>query len=158
MSILAQIKADQLNARKEKRTTIAALLTTLIGEAAVIGKNAGNRESTDQEVMAVIKKFVKNIDEMLPLLQGTIAPGNESVLAYDKALLERNYLMTYLPTQLTDVQLTVIITDLIKSGHVGSNVGAIMKVLKSTYDGQYDGKTASNVIKDVIAQLAAIDV
>jgi hypothetical protein len=58
---MEQIKAKQIAARKSGSAD-AGLLTTLLGEAAMVGKNAG-RETTDQEVVAVVKKFVKNIDE-----------------------------------------------------------------------------------------------
>ena len=57
--LLAEIKAKQINARKARLST-ATLLTTLIGEAEMVGKNQG-REVTDSEVLAMIKKFIKNI-------------------------------------------------------------------------------------------------
>ena len=59
--LLNKIKADQLAARKAKDGLATALLTTLIGDAEMVGKNAG-RLVTDEEVVAVIKKFIKNID------------------------------------------------------------------------------------------------
>ena len=68
MTILESVKKAQLQARKEKRAVDASTLTTLIGEAEMIGKNDGNRASTDAEVVTVIKKFVKNIDETLTIL------------------------------------------------------------------------------------------
>jgi len=61
MTLMEQIKTAQVTARKTGAQE-ASLLTTLLGEAAMVGKNA-NRETTDQEVVAVVKKFVKNIDE-----------------------------------------------------------------------------------------------
>jgi hypothetical protein len=61
MSLIQTIKADQVQARKA-RSASASILTTLIGEAEMIGKNAGDRESTDEEVIAIIKKFIKNLD------------------------------------------------------------------------------------------------
>jgi len=52
MSKLQDIKTAQLNARKNKVASVASLLTTVIGEAEMVGKNA-NREVTEAEVIKV---------------------------------------------------------------------------------------------------------
>ena len=57
MSKLQEIKAAQLTARKERNTFKASLLTTLIGEAEMVGKSAGNRPSTDEEVLQVLNMY-----------------------------------------------------------------------------------------------------
>ena len=67
MSLIIEIKSAQLAARKARDSFTASSLTTLIGEAEMVGKNAG-REVTDAEVVAVLKKFVKNIDETTTVL------------------------------------------------------------------------------------------
>ena len=59
MSLLAQLKKDSLLARKAADGVRATLLSTLIAEAEMVGKNAGNRESTDDEVQQTIRKFLK---------------------------------------------------------------------------------------------------
>ena len=53
--LINQIKSDALIARKARKIDTATLLTTLYSEASMIGKNLGNRESTDQEVLQVIE-------------------------------------------------------------------------------------------------------
>lgn len=67
MTLIQQIKDKQIAARKSG-DSLASLYTTLLGEASIIGKNAGNRETTDVEVVAVVKKFIKNIDETVQAL------------------------------------------------------------------------------------------
>ena len=49
--LINQIKSDALEARKARQTNTATLLTTLYSEASMVGKNDGNRESTDAEVL-----------------------------------------------------------------------------------------------------------
>jgi uncharacterized protein len=56
MSMMDKLRADLLTARKE-RSDMTGLLTALVGEAAMIGKNNGNRETTDEEVLRIVKKF-----------------------------------------------------------------------------------------------------
>jgi uncharacterized protein YqeY len=147
MSLLIRIKADQLQARKGKMTMVAALLTTLIGEAEAIGKNAGNRATTDDEVLALIAKFIKNLDETIRLLPDT----DERKLS---AICERTCLMQYQPRQLTEAELK----DHVRAIHAGllgmqakASMGDIIGVLKSRFGGQYDGKLASAIVKAELA-------
>lgn len=144
MSLLQTIKADQLAARKNRESIKASLLTTLLGEAQSIGKNDGNRESTDAEVIAVIKKFVKNIGEVVKV---TSSDSD----AHQTALTEKNILESYLPSQLTGDALTRIICDIAEQiGPSKSNMGKIMSKLKSEFDGQYDGAEASAIVRSIL--------
>jgi uncharacterized protein YqeY len=144
MSLLQTIKAAQLQARKARDTIASNVLTTLIGEAEAIGKNAGNRETTDAEVVAIAKKFIKNMDETIALIKHPQALAD---LQRERSIVER-----YLPKQLTGVELIGILESLINelNAHTLREMGKIMKVLKERYDGQYDGATASALIKGML--------
>ena len=137
MSLIEKIKQDQVAARVRRDSITANLLTTLIGEAEMVGKNAGNRASTDAEVVAVIKKFVKNAEETLAALKK--ANQYNEVIAVEIGILGR-----YLPQQLGEYELKAIA--------VGrANMPDFMKYLKENYAGQYDGKLASTVAREVYA-------
>lgn len=142
MSIIDNIKKDQLSARKSKNTVESTLLTTLLAESVIVGKNQG-RETTDQETVAVIKKFVKNINEYISAVKGN---DNETL---NKLKTELDILSRYLPPQLTEDEMSVIVSNLI-SDDPTLNVGSIMKVMKERYDGRYDGKTLSSVAKALL--------
>lgn len=137
MSLLQKLKNDQLSLRKLKNSKDALILTTLIGEASIIGKNNGNRESTDSEVITVIKKFIKNIEETLK-----IVPDHE------KSLYEKDILTKYLPEQLTNIELEDIVLKLKTENNF--KMGDIMKYLKENFEGRYDGKNASQLIKKIL--------
>ena len=139
MTLIDTIKADQLQARKLRESLKATLLTTLIGEAEVIGKNDGNREVTDAEVVAVIKKFIKGIDETLRYL-GDNAPSQSQVVQSEKDMLE-----VYLPKQMTYEEILGAIHPVL----FGTK-GQIMSHLKKNYEGQYDGKLAAKVIDELV--------
>jgi uncharacterized protein YqeY len=134
MTLMEQIKVRQVAERKAGNSAQASLLTTLLGEAAMVGKNS-NRETTDQEVVAVIKKFIKNIDETISALQAR----NQSFFQF---LVEREVLEQFLPQQLTESALI----DVAKSQ---PNMPAFMKHLKENFAGKYDGKLASTVAKQI---------
>lgn len=144
-TILEKIKADQLQARKDKDKLKASLLTTLIGEAAMVGKNKGNRDSTDVEVVAVIKKFINNANETITIL----TPEKQNLAAYATTLAEIRILNEYLPQQLTADGLTEVINYIITEINASTikDMGKVMKILKERYDGQYDGALASSLIK-----------
>lgn len=139
MTLIEQIKQDQLAARKEHKALATSLLTTLIGEATAIGKNNGNRDVTDAEVVALVKKFTKGMDDTLGYLKDSNPEGSATVLA------EKEILSAYLPKQLTEAELVVVVAASME--RVENTTGSLMKYLKDYYPGQYDGKMASTIIK-----------
>jgi uncharacterized protein YqeY len=89
----------------------------------------------DAKVVAVIKSMIKKAEDTNSLTEDEI-----------------KLLVKYLPTQLTDPELIVRISDEIKKqGYAGpKDMGKVMGFLKSNYDGQYDGKKASLIIKNIL--------
>lgn len=146
MSLIQEVKSKNLEARKAKYTSVVNVLTPLIGEAEMVGKNAG-REVTDQEVVTMIKKFIKNLDETIKVI------GDSDPRALT-ALGEKQTLEFFLPKQLSEQDLK----DHIRAIHAGlvahegkADMGGIMRMLKTRFDGLYDGKLASQLIKAELA-------
>ena len=144
MSLLHKIKDDSLAARKDRDVIKSALLTTLYSEAAMVGKNNGNHETTDAEVIAVVKKFIKGNDEVI---QNVTDQARHEIALQEKALL-----LAYLPKQLSDDELRVIVGALVETLTDRSikQTGKIMAELKAKYSGQYDGAAASKIIKEFL--------
>lgn len=139
MSLIDKIRADQLQARKNRESEKSLILTTLIGEAGMIGKNAGNRESTDEEVTGVIRKFLKGNSENKRIATDCKDSVWLSVLEAERELLE-----SYLPKQLTADEIREKLQGIELSKPV------MMKHLKDNYAGLYDGRTASQIVDDLI--------
>lgn len=156
MSLLARIKATQLQARKDRNSVASSLLSTLLGEAIAVGKNAGNREPTDIEIVVVVKKFIENSYEMLNIVQ-TQTHANEQRRMEDmgKVGTEIGILKSFLPTQLTDDELSAVIDTVIASVQAVSikDMGKVMKGLKEGREGTYDGALAGVLVK---AKLTAV--
>lgn len=136
MTLLQKIKADQLQARKDKREDMTSTLTTLIAQIEIQAKNE-NRLPADTDCILIIKRFLKTIEENL-----SYSLANEDKV---KALKEKETLLQYMPKQLTRDELVFEIKN-----QQGKTKGEIMKHLKSSYDGQYDGKSASVLIDELI--------
>jgi uncharacterized protein YqeY len=139
MALMDKLQADQLVARKSRAAVATALLTALIGEAAMVGKNAGNRSSTDDEVLATIRKFLKNAEET----RARLGEAGKDTATINE---EIQILSGYLPQQMTDDQLSAAIAAIIQDTGA-SNMGAVMKALKERHAGLYDGRRANELIK-----------
>lgn len=155
MSLLEKIKADQLQARKIKHEAMASVLTTLIGEAVSIGKNGGNRETSDAEVVALIKKFIKNIRETQDAMDKNIVADTEATYpTYTSRKImmldELRVLTAYLPQAATSEQITARIIE-VKATMEHPSMGAIMKELKAWSSAEkmdIDGALAGKLIKE----------
>ena len=143
--LINQIESDSLIARKARQTDTATLLTTLYSEASMVGKNAGNRESTDVEVLQVIEKFVKNANE----IQTILLKNNKNT---SNVISEINVLSKYLPKKMSYEELGHVIRGIIKGLTSTEDkspklMGEIMGMLKILHGGTYDGKMASEIVK-----------
>lgn len=136
MGIQEQISKDLTIARKEK-LLIKEDLSFLLGEVMAPGKNKGNRDSTDGEVVQVLRDLLKN--EYL----------KES---------ERELYNSYLPAQLEDFDLLFRIKEECQNYSAingiipkeNKSLGIINKIFKNKYDGQYDPKKLSEFSKQVL--------
>jgi len=141
MLLIKRIRQDQIAARKDRNAAAATTLTTLLGEASIVGKNDGNRESTDAEVQAVITKFIKNNKEMI-------------ALGVKEAVDENELLSNYIPEQMSTSELEHFIADIIGAYSLTSpkDMGIIMKELKQNKAGLFDGKAASIIAKEQLSR------
>lgn len=146
--IVNQLKQDQLSARKRRDSLSTKLLTTLYSDVVMVGKNDGGRETTDIEVISILKKYIKNAEEVM----SNLSPSDER-FAY--ASFEIELLNTYLPNQLSVEDLNVVIAQIIEAREFTSmkDMGQTMQALKAMYDGTYDGATAVDIVRQQLGKL-----
>lgn len=149
MSLIQKIKADQLAARKQHDSRKSTLLTTLIGEVEIVGKNNGNRETNDLETVTVIKKFIKANNDNIALVKDR--PESKMFI---NAVYDNQILSEYLPKQLSSSAIeSFVLEDIKDKQEVSMNMmGLIMKKLNNKYPGQVDGKTASTIVRQILQQ------
>lgn len=146
MKLIEKIKMEQLQARKENQTIKKSLLTTLYSEALNVGKTQGNRDSTNDEVISIVKKFIKNTEQNIE-----IYIKNEKEEAKNIAIQELNILKSYLPQapSMDDVMIKVEeLMDMNNWKKEPSVIGKIMKELKTIYGSSLDGGAISKKLKD----------
>jgi uncharacterized protein YqeY len=144
--LIKQIYDDMIAARKGTDAVAKGLMVTLYSEAAMVGKNKRNGDTTDEEAIGMVKKFAANTEETIRLLAER---GQDA--GVQKRELE--ILQAYLPKQLTQAELVKAIADIVavqpeKSPKV---MGKVMAELKARYGATYDGKLASELVKTALA-------
>ena len=141
MSTLSQIKSDLDIARRERNSELLTLLVTLYSESSMVGKTKRNGESTDEEVLSVIRKFKVGVEEIIKI------KGNTPELDFEISLYNQ-----YLPQLLSEAELSVIISDIVNElpDKSPKQMGSVMKTLKDKYLGRYDGNLASQLVKKIL--------
>ena len=149
MALLNDIRASLLTARKAKQSAIASSLSTLVGEAEMIGKNDGNRPVTDSEVMAITKKFIKNVEESHKIAS---AHGNSE--AAERLLAERDLYASFLPSQLTGESLLNVIAALCHEVNASSvkDMGKVMKIVMPKVAGRAPNDMISSAVKELLVK------
>lgn len=132
--IINDIRKDMFNAKKDKDTLKANLLSTLFAEMFNLTKSG--KPYIEEDFTKIIKKFVKNIDETTAL---DIPPEKKDGLFKEKEILE-----TYLPKQLSREETEKIITEMLGSG---KQMKDIMQYFKENHAGMYDGRTVNEIVK-----------
>jgi uncharacterized protein YqeY len=119
-------------AAKENNKVKRSILTTLLGECENLAKRNGD-EINDDLVIKLSKKFINSNNESI------------AVKADDKLVKENAILEEFLPKQLSEEQIRVIISD---SGQ--TTMGGIMGHLNRNHKGEFDGKTANKIAREYL--------
>lgn len=149
MSLITKIKTDLVEARKARTDKDRiALLTTLSSEIAIVGKNDGNRETRDDEALAVIRKFVKNADQTVTNLES--AGRDTGTVTNELAILK-----AYLPTAPSEDEIEAATREIVagaegNSGKPAALRGLVMKELKTRFGDRFDGAAAAPVVGRVL--------
>lgn len=138
--MIDQIKADMLTARKAKKSKLVSSMALLISEIERIGKNDGNRATTKDEAIAVIKKMVLRGQELHNYLD--VGPMRDATEA------ELEMLNGYLPTMVTEDDVKAFISDKIDDG--ATHIGQLMGALKKEYGQTVDMKAAGGIAKQML--------
>ena len=101
MTIVDELKTKSLKLRKE-RNPIAASITFAISEIEKVGKNNGNRTTTEDEAIKTVQKLITTIEENLKL---DIDDGRKIALNYEK-----NILQSVLPQMVSEEDIKIALT------------------------------------------------
>ena len=142
MSVIEKLKVESINLRKT-RSPIAPSILFALSEIEKVGKNNGNRATTEAEAIKVIQKLIATIDENLKL---AIDDGRRIALNF-----ERNILVGVLPQMASDEEVTDFLRELFtgKRGDQIPKKGEVMKALRERFGALIDMKRAGQIATDV---------
>lgn len=147
MTLKVRVMEDLKEAMKRKDTITVSTLRLLLSE--IKNKEIDKKgELTDDEVLAIIQKAVKQREEALEHYK---TANREDLI--DKETKELEVLKSYLPKPLTEEELEVIIDEAIRSvGAVGpKDIGSVMKVLMPKVRGRIDGKVVNEKVREKLS-------
>lgn len=145
---LKEILADDLKSAMKDKDTVRKNTVQMV-RAAVLQIEKDKKITLDDEgVLEVIAKQLKQRKDSLPDYEKS---GREDLIAELKA--EMEVLMKYLPEQLTEEELKVIVADAIKSTGASSmkDMGKIMSAVMPQTKGRADGKMINEIAKAMLS-------
>jgi uncharacterized protein YqeY len=145
-----QISKDYITAMKARDTIKSSTLSFLRAQMknVVIEKRVDKLE--DQDVIAVIKKQVKQRQDSIAQYQ---QGGRQDLV--DKEAAELAVLKGYLPQEISPEEIERLVVEAIKDAGAASmkDMGKVMKVMTEKVKGQADNKLVSELVKKALSQL-----
>jgi uncharacterized protein YqeY len=141
--LLEQIDTDLKTAMKEKNETALSALRNLRSAIKNVEIDKGQPLS-DEDVVAVVAKKVKQHKDSIE----SFTTGGRPELAANEVA-QMQILQKYLPAQMSEEELTMIIKEVIASSNAtASDFGKVMKEVVVKVKGQADGSAISKIVKD----------
>jgi uncharacterized protein YqeY len=141
MTLKEKVNADYMKAFKEKNTVKKNLLSVVKSEITTIEKNTSVENLSDADVIKILNKTAKSLNETIKALSPIDGKGEDLV----QACAELAIVQCYLPTLMSKEEVTTKVNELVTSGI--TQIGAIMKEFSTL---PVDKKMVSEVLKEVI--------
>lgn len=166
MTLMQILRADALQARKtavqggDDRAKIASsLLVTLVSESSRAGKDNGGRESTDAEVLKVIKRFLDGATDTIGILEKdpATASNEERSLQLVRARVEKDILTEYIdkyqPKMAPEADVVAEVNRVVAglAEKTPKQIGVVMGALKAKFGATLDGALAQKLVKAALA-------
>lgn len=149
MNILQQIKDASLEARKARETQKARFLSTLLSYCSMPGKNS-LRESTDIEVITILKKFKANANVIIEAAMSRNSANAQTII--DDAKLEIQIIDSFMPKTMDESDLRLFIGKLVYELKLdivtAKHIGVIMSLIKQRSTELVSGEMATKIIKE----------
>lgn len=143
MTVIEKLKAESLRLRKE-RSPIASSITFALSEIDKVGKNSGNRETTEDEAIRVVQKLIATIDENLKVATDD---GRKISFNYEKKILQSVLPQMASEEEVTDL-IKVCMTSYTKMG-ITPKKGDVMKAVRNTFGAKVDMKRAGEIVTEL---------
>ena len=140
MLLKENINADFMGAYKSKNMDKKNFLGVLKG--AIQTQEGKQIDSTDENVLKIIKSFLKGIDETI---EGKLKIGEDVT----QQLLEKSYLEAYLPTLMSEYKIRSLVKEILNRVGSNRNQGALIGLFNKEQRGAaFDNKMVAKIISE----------
>ena len=141
MTLKEKVNADYMKAFKEKNTVKKNLLSVVKSEITTIEKNISVENLSDADVIKILNKTAKSLNETIKALSPIDGKGEDLV----QACVELAIIQCYLPTLMSKEEVDAKVNELVTSGI--TQIGSIMKEFSTL---PADKKMVSESIKEIV--------
>lgn len=137
MSIVTKLKSESLRLRKEKNP-LASSIQFALSEIEKIGKNNGNRITTEDEAIKAIQKIVATLENNMQIAD---------VVTASRIQEEINILSSVLPRMVSDEEVrSYLLASFVETP---VNKGVAMKALRTKFGALIDMKSAGEIVTEL---------
>jgi uncharacterized protein YqeY len=149
MSLKKQIEEklnEALKAKDKSTYPTLRLVVSAIKDAEIAARTKGQKEMSDSEIIAILKKMVKQRNESCEVYKKA---GRSELL--ENEIKEIEVIHSFLPKQISEEETKKICQEAIKSTGASSmkDMGKVMGVLKSKHADTLDFSKVSSIIKEL---------
>ena len=139
---------EAMKAKDERKLSTLRMVNSTIKNADIEARGQGKPALTDDDVLGVLQKMIKQRHESAELYE---KGGRADLVAQEReeiAIIEK-----YLPKQLTDQEIHDTILALVKETGASAmkDMGRVMAALKERYTGKLDFGKASGAVKKILS-------
>ncbi|MBP1860995.1 GatB/YqeY domain-containing protein [Rhizobium herbae] len=145
---LAAALKDAMKSKDAPRLSTVRLIQADIKTRDIANRSAGKGEASDDEILQILAKMVKQREESAKIYEDNARP---ELAAKERA--EIVVVQGFMPKQLSDADVRANVAAAIaEAGASGpKDMGKVMAVLKERYAGQMDFSKASSVLKELLS-------
>ena len=150
MSLKKQIEEklnEALKAKDKNTYPTLRLVVSALKDAEIAGRTKGQKEISDSDIMAILKKMIKQRNESCEVYKKA---GRSELLNNETREIE--VINAFLPKQLSEEETKKICEEVIKSVGASSmkDMGKVMGALKSKHADTLDFSKVSSIIKRLL--------
>ena len=149
MTIREQINTDFITAMKAKDETAKSTLSSIKAAITNAEKNNGTWVATDEEIIKIINKAIKQREESIAMYE----KGGRPELAHKEAA-EAAVLRNYMPAQMTEQEITLALKEILQDFSVTiKNPQALVGKTIGEFNKKYQGRADIGTVKIIVNQL-----
>ena len=151
MNLFEKINNDIKTAMKAKeKEKLEALRSVKAAFLMAKTEKGSDGELSEDAELKIIQKLVKQRKDSAEMYK-----NNNREELYAKEISEAEIIAQYLPTQLSEAEITVIIEDIVSDlGAIGpQDMGKVMGVASKKLGGKAEGRVIAQKVKDILASI-----